>query len=100
MQKILDVGGDTLNEIYKLNDEMKIRQDSNKVIMIFNPKNEFFYELNETAAFILKLCNGKNSMDNILKKVKMKFKGDKKVLENETLDIIKKFEDAKIIKRV
>lgn len=79
---------------------MKIRQDSNKVVMVFNPKNEFFYELNETAGFILNLCNGKNSTDTILKKVKKKFKGNEKVLENETLDIIKKFEDAKIIQKV
>lgn len=79
---------------------MKIRRDSNKVVMIFDPKNEFFYELNETAGFILNLCNGKNSIDTILKKVKKEFKGDENILESDTLDIIKKFEDAKIIQKV
>lgn len=87
---------DYVNEIYCLNKDLKIRKD-HKTSMLFNPKTEFFYELNETSGFVLGLCDGKNSTNDIIKKVKKKFEGDDKTIELDTIDILEKFADAKII---
>ena len=81
---------------YKLNRKFKLREDK-KVSLIFDPKTELFYELNETAGFVLKLCDGKNSVEDIVEKAQKRFEGNKKEIESDVNELIAQFKDAKII---
>ena len=66
--------------------------------IVLNPKEGDFFKLNEVGALILKHLDGKNSTDDIVKKVTEQFdvKADK--AEKDVNDFIKELEKRKLIK--
>ena len=68
-----------------------------KTGLLFNPLNGSIETLNETGIFIWKLCNGKNSPDDIVHKATTLYAGNKVKIANEVAEFLAKIVKEKYI---
>lgn len=69
----------------------------NEGVLIFVPEKNETYQLNETAGQILQLCDGKNTVDQIISKLSKQYKLKINKIKLDVNEIIKKLIENKII---
>lgn len=78
------------SELVPIKKCQKFRRDSEFTI-VTNMSNKFLY-LNNTAADFFELCNGKNTVDDILCYLLKKYDVDSTILKNDIITIIRDFQ--------
>jgi coenzyme PQQ biosynthesis protein PqqD len=68
-----------------------------KGALIFVPEKDEIYQLNESATQILRLCNGKNTIDQIISVLTKYYKCKKNIIRMNVNKMIKKLIENKII---
>jgi hypothetical protein len=68
--------------------------------VILNMKNGFYYTTNHVGAYIWDICNGKNSVSDIIKMVKNEFEGNPEDIEKDIFELIDDMMDEKLLEAV
>ncbi len=82
----------------QINKDLRLRRvKEKKFIVAVNELSQNFYgmvKLNDTAAFVFKLLQKKNSLKKIVSKVVKKYGVDKETAQNDVESIIEQFKKA------
>ena len=82
----------------QLNKDLRLRRVKEKnFIVAVNELSKDFYgmvKLNDTAAFVFKLLQKKNSLETIIKKVVKEYKIDEATAQQDVENIIEQFKKA------
>jgi coenzyme PQQ biosynthesis protein PqqD len=73
------------------NPAIKWRKESEKSILAPN------MALNKIGTFIWELCNGKNTLENIITKIKKTFKAENEDIEKDVIEFLLNLYDNKLI---
>jgi len=65
--------------------------------ILLNEKKEQIHQLNHTASFIWKSCNGKNTIDDIVKLLKEEFQTESGDIETDVNNTIASFKKLNLL---
>ena len=66
-------------------------------IILYNATNHNIHSLNKTAGILWNLCDGKASIDEMIKYLLETYNGDKKVIENDVLKTLEEMNNNNLI---
>jgi len=80
----------------KVNEKIVLREEGDEAFL-FNPDSGDIKILNETGLFIWKLCNGKNSKNDIISKIMDHYEADRKTVEKDVEELLLKFKEDNLL---
>ena len=88
-----------LNKKPKIAEDIIVRQEDFGGLA-YNPRNITITEFNNIGLVILKMCNGKNSISQIIRQISDAWKKDEKEVKNDVINFIGNIESRGLIKWV
>ncbi len=67
-------------------------------VLIYNTKNQTFYQLNSLGSLIWNLIDGKTSLNKIKKKLSQQFEIEDSIVHKDLINFIMKLKKLKLIK--
>lgn len=89
-----------MNDVFSLQKGLKIREEDNDEITIYDSRSGQIHELNETAAFILKLIIGTNTIHDTIEQYTIQYSLNSKKSELDVISTLNSFYKLNIIKKV
>jgi len=80
-----------LTEIYTKTSNIKVRDNSNKVFLIFDMKKDVIHELNATAYEIFQIIDGYKKVDIIIKELASNYNIPEERIKEDVKSILKRF---------
>ena len=80
--------------IVKKNSEVRVRRFKESLLVILN---ETFYELNDSSEIILKMCNGKNTIKEIVDYLKNVYEVENEKIEQDCMEIIEMLIQTQVV---
>jgi hypothetical protein len=80
----------------KAGKKIVLREEGDEAFL-FNPDNGDIKTLNETGILVWKLCNGKNSKDDIVSGVVKDYDVDKKTAEKDVEELLQELKKGSLI---
>lgn len=88
----------TIFPLIELREDIEV-QDLGHELMFYDPKSDRAHVLNPAAKFILSLCDGHHSIDEIANEIRSKFKvADDYNLHLDIISFIKDFKEKGLLK--
>ena len=69
-------------------------------VLIYNTKNQTFYQLNSLGSLIWNLIDGKTSLNKIKKKLSQQFEIEDSIVHKDLINFIMKLKKLKLIKMI
>ncbi len=83
----------------KLKQNMYVR-DIKDEIAVYDEHTGHVHFLNQTAAFILELCNGTNTKNDIVAKMEEKYEVANEVAEKDVEDVLKNLRENNMLEEI
>ncbi|OFV68107.1 MAG: coenzyme PQQ biosynthesis protein D [Candidatus Syntrophoarchaeum caldarius] len=92
------VGNPKLKDSIELEEKSAyITRTSEAGMMLVDYKTNEVFEANETASIIVRLCDGKHTVDEIVDEIYANYDAQRSVIEKDVNQILKKMSEMKII---
>jgi len=84
------------NKKLVLSKNIKIRKNGQNVL-VYNFKDDLFFELNSSAGVILDLIDGEKSITDIISILTKEYNGDEKTIKQDVKDLFRRLEKLKVV---